>query len=86
MKSIFVPTFPTVEAAGRYAEFHKPLKTALEDFANRDAYSQYGEASKKEAMLCWEAASRGDELTMLRHQKALSRVLPSNLFDYVRRS
>lgn len=86
MKSIYVPTFPTIEAASRYAEFNTPLKTALENFANRDAYSQYGEAAKKEAMLCWEAASSGDELTMLRHQKALSRALPSHLFEYARRA
>lgn len=85
MKHIPIPTFPTIEVASRYAEVHQPLKAALEDFANRDAYGQFGEASKKEAMLCWEAASKGDQLTMLRHQRALSRVLPAHLFDYGRR-
>lgn len=86
MKSIYVPSFPTVEMASRYAEVHEPLKNALNDFANRDAYAQYGEPAKREAMLCWEAASKGDELTMLRHQKALSRVLPNSLFEYGKRS
>lgn len=86
MKSIFVPSFPTIDAAARYAEVYKPLENALTDFANRDAYSQYGEAAKKEAMLCWEACARGDEVAMWRHQKALSRVLPNNLFDYGRRT
>lgn len=85
MKPIFVPSFPTVEAASRYAEIHQPFKKATEDFANRDDYSQYGEAAKREAMLCWESCVSGNIPAMVKHQKTLSRVLPNNLFDYARR-
>lgn len=85
MKHILIPTFPTIEVAARYAELNQPFKAAMEDFSNRDAYAQFGEPAKKEAILCWEACVNGDQLTMLRHQKALSRVLPAHLFDYGRR-
>lgn len=86
MKPIYIPSFPTVEVAGRYAELNKPLQKALEDFANRDDYAQYGEAARREAMLCWECASNGDEAGMLKHQKALSRLLPMSVFEYGRKS
>jgi hypothetical protein len=83
MRRIFIPDFRTIEDAITFAQVNKPLKTALGDFQNRDAYSQYGEKAKAAAIQCWESAVKGDKPALQTHMKALSRALPTVLFGFV---
>lgn len=75
---MFIPTFPTMEQATRYAEIHTPLKRAME--AHDHLPIQYGAKAAVAGLECFSAANSGDQAKLLKSMRALSWALPPNCF------
>lgn len=76
---MFIPTFPTMEQAVRYAEIHTPLKTVM-DHPAFISIPQYGNKAYIAATDCWEGAKNGDQAKMLKAMRTLSWALPPSCF------
>ena len=78
---MFIPTFPTMDQAVRYAEIHTPLKTCLEGHISAGEYSRaYGPKACALVTDGWLAANEGDQAKLLKSMLALSWALPPSCF------
>jgi len=76
---MFIPNFPTMDQASRYAEIHTPLKTAMEFYHEIDR-KVYGQKAYEAAAMCWQHSNNGDQTAALKSMRALSWALPPSCF------